>query len=109
MAKITFDWIIETNDEQERLALENEIVSAFVEGYQGEFIQEVLNGEVMRLPEVTAAEKRAFAVFKLTQQNLSSIQSQRMEKIIMAARIAAQAQAAQHELPQIIRKNDGGR
>lgn len=109
MAKITFDWTIETTDEKERLALENEIVSAFVEGYQGEFIQEVLGGDVMRLPEVTAEEKRAFAVFKLTQQNLSSIQSQRMEKIIMAARVMAQNQAAKHELPQIIRKSGGER
>lgn len=109
MAKVTFDWKIETSDEQERQTLENEIVSAFVEGFQGEFIQEVLGGDVMRLPEVTDAERRAFAVFKLTQQNLSSIQSQRMEKIIMAARIAAQAQAAKHELPQIIRKPGGER
>lgn len=107
MAKIVFDWTIETDDINERDTLENEIVSAFVEGYQGEFIQEVLGGDVMLLPTVTAAEKRAFAVHKLTQQNLGSIQEQRMSRVLQAARIAAQAQAAKHELPPLIRKQGG--
>lgn len=104
MAKITFEWRIEGPDAVENQTLEDEIVSAFVEGYQGEFIQEVLDGEVFRLPEVTAAERKAFAVYKLTQQNLASIQSQRMEKVIQAARVLAQSQAAKHELPAIVKK-----
>ncbi len=108
MAKVTFSWTIAGPDQKENDLLEAEIVAAFVEGYQGEFIQEVLGGNVMLLSQVTDAEKKAFAIYKLTQQNLSSIQAQQIEKQIMAARAVAATQAKKHELPKIIRKAEGG-
>jgi len=101
MAKITFGWTIEGATPEETKQIEAEIVSAFVEGYQGEFIQEVLGGDVMQLPTVTDQEKKDFAIYKLTQQNLASISEQRLQKVLLAARAVAQANQSKHELPRL--------
>lgn len=93
---VKFFW--ETDDKE----LDARIVDAFVNGNQGQFIQEVLGGKVMLLPEATFEMKKAFAVRVLTQNNMGSINQAEIEAEIQIARQQLADQAAQMDLPELI-------
>lgn len=102
--KTTFLWQHEGGTKEEQAAEDERIAQAFVKGNLGEFIQEVLGGDVLLLSTVTADERKAFAVFKLTQLNLQSIEQAELESAINALRNSEISKRAPRELPAIPRR-----
>lgn len=77
---IKFLW--ETDDDE----LDAQIVEEWVLGNQGEFIQAVCGGNQMLLATITFEQKKAFAIRKLTEQNMNSVRQSSVERIMMAER-----------------------
>lgn len=103
--KVIFTWTIEGATKEETDAENERIADAFVKGNLGEFIQEVLGGDVLQLPTVTPAEKQAFAIRKLTQLNLQSIDQAEIESAIAAMRQAVESDKRnKRELPELPRR-----
>lgn len=102
--KTTFLWQHEGGTKEEQAAEDERIAQAFVKGNLGEFIQEVLGGDVLLLSTVTADERKAFAIRKLTELNYQSIDQAELESSINALRNAELAKRQPRELPDIPRR-----
>ena len=95
---IEFTW--NTDDPE----LDKAIVEEWVKGNSGEFIQLVCGGDQMLLGTVTFAQKKAFAIRKLTEQNLQSVRESAIARVVQVERQRAAQEANEMigELPELI-------